>query len=376
MTSACTEPEVRRAGRQDNDAILEFMRQQSMQAGLSVRFERSPDYFALLEAHSPDHLTWLAFDRGEIVAIASVVVREAYIDRSVRKVAYLADLRQLPRRGIAGLWRRFALLVLAEVRRQYGAEFAFFSILRDNKLARASILDSKIGSELGVRHLRAYSTVSIVGRLPWGGSRRRNLTVSRAQVADSEALRSFIDDSCRQLQFAPVFDDGTWRRRTEGWPDFGIGDFLIARDAGGEISGCLAPWDASRINRIVIDTLPARAELLRRAANAMTLVTRRPRIGTGPDSQLPDLQLTHLHVKQRDPDVLAALLAVAHREAMRTRRYATLSFCIYDDDPLWRALTNTINNSVPMDLYWMPLASEVVPLANDDLWPGFESCLV
>jgi hypothetical protein len=352
------------------------MREQSMQAGLSLRFERAPDYFALHEAHSPDHVTWLVSRRDSIVSIASVVIRPAYVDGHRRTVAYLADLRQARGRAAAGTWRTVANAALAEIRREFGATLAYCSILRDNRLARASILGSPFGKGLGFRHLRGYRTVSIVGKLPSARRRKRGIEIRRATSSDSEALREFIDAQCRELQFSPVFDRPTWVRRTEGWPGFGIGSFFIATDARRRIVGCLAPWDSSQINRIVIDALPCRAELLRWAVNAASFVTRRPWISVGPSSHLPDVSLTHLHVENRDADVFADLLTVIFRELMRTRRYATLSFCLYDGDPLWRAVRNTLRMAVPMDLYWLALDQSAEPPGNSSLWPGFESYLV
>jgi hypothetical protein len=352
------------------------MREQSMQAGLAFRFERSPDYFALHEAHSPNHLTWIVTRRGSIVSIASAVVRPAYVDRSIRTVAYLADLRQARGRALAGIWRAVTSAVLAEIRREFGATHAYCSILRDNRLARASILESKIGEGLGFTHLRGYRAVSIVGTLPRLRRRKRSVEIRRATSSDSEALREFVDVQSRDLQFAPVFDRETWARRTLAWPDFGIGSFLVATDARRRIVGCLAPWDSSRINRIVIDTLPVRAELLRWSVNAASFVTRRPWISVGPSSRLPDVSLTHLRVENRDPDVFADLLTVAFKELLGTRRYATVSLCLYDNDPLWRALRHTVRVAVPMDLYYLALDQSTEPIRDCSLWPGFESYLV
>jgi len=366
----------RRAGPDDNAAILDFMREQHMQAGLSLRFDRSPSYFALLEAHSPDHRTWIATVAGRIVAVASVVVRPAYLDRSVQTVAYFADLRQAAGRKLAGLWRSLAQRVVSEVRSELGATLAFCSILRDNRLARASILESPLGSRLGLRHFFGYRTVSIVGRLPRFRGRRGEVQVRPATQGDDESLRQFVDSESRELQFAPVFDRRTWQRRIETWPDFGIDNFLMATDARGGIVGCLALWDSSSVNRIVVGALPWRAEVLRRAVNATAILTRRPRIPVGPESHLPDLCLTHLRIANRDPVVFAALLDAALRAMRRMRRHATLSLCLYDGDPLWQSLRHTIHSSVAMDLYWMPLDGAVAPPSNSALWPGFENYLV
>lgn len=356
--------------------MLEFMREQGMQAGLSIRFERDPDYFALHQAHSPDNLTWIVTSRGRIVSIASAVIRQAYVDRAVRRVAYLADLRQAQGRGLAGLWRVVAEAVFDEIGSRFGPTLAYCSILRGNRLARSSILDERIGRKLGLKHLRGYRTVSVVGTLPWPPRRKQSVGIRWATPDDSEALRKFVDAQSHNLQLSPVFDARTWQRRINGWPDFGIGSFLIATDPRGRIVGCLAPWDSSKINRIVIDALPMPAELLRRAVNATSFVSRRPKIPLGPGTYLPDMALSHIRIENRDPEVFSQLLAVAYEEMARTRRYATLSFCLYDGDPLWGALRHTIHNSVPMDLYCMSLDSSIEPPQDNTLWPGFESYLV
>jgi hypothetical protein len=367
---------LRRAGPGDNDAILGFMREQSMQAGLALRFERRPDYFALLAAHNPVHRTWVATVDTRIVAIASVVVRPAWVDRSIRTVAYLADLRQAAGRGSAGLWRRLAGTVLEEIRAEFGAQQLFFSILRDNRLARASILHSPLGKALHFRHLRGYCTVTLVGRIPWLHGARSGVRVRHASAADSESLRQFIDTCSRDQQLAPVFDPATWQHRLRNWPDFDIGRFLVAINAEDRITGCLAPWDSSSINRIVIESLPPGAELLRRAVNAVSRITRRPRIGIGATSHLPVAWLTHPCIPDRDPAVLAALLQVAWREMLHTRRHAALSLCLYDGDPLWRALRGMVRSAVPMDLYCVSLDPAAQGPQDTSLWPGFEGYLV
>lgn len=366
----------RRAGPDDNDAILAFMREESMQAGMSFRFERAPDFFALHNAHSPDNATWIVTREDSIVSITSVIIRPAYIDGSVGTVAYVADLRQSSGRGVSGLWRKVAFAVLDEIRRNYSPALAYFSILRDNRIALSSILESRFGKRLGLGRLRSYRTVSVVGMLPWRRWGRRRFDIRRASSSDSENLREFMDAQSRDLQLSPVFDWQTWRRRTTDWPGFGVENFLIARDSHGHIVGCVAPWDSSAINKIVIDALPKRVEYLRKGLNAASVITQRPQISIGESTHLPDMSLTHIRVKDRDPGILAELLTVAFREMIRTRRHATLTFCLYDEDPLWRALRNMIYTTVPMDLYYMSLDDSAKLTLNKALWPGFESYMV
>ena len=352
------------------------MREEGIEAGVSFRFERAPNFFALPAAHSPQHSTWLVTRGDRIVSIASIVVRPAYVDKKVTAVAYVGDLRQRRDRRAASIWRAAAPAVLESIRREFAPVLVYFSLLRDNRLARSSVLGSALGRRLGMQHLCGYSTVSVVGMLPWRNRRRRRFEIRRACRDDSEALRAFVDARSRDLQLAPVFDRETWQRRLTGWPDFGIDNFLLAVDRQGAVVGCAAPWDCSAINRIVIDSLPRGAEMLRRVLNAASVLTRRPRIETGPSSHLPDLKLTHVCIEDRDPEIFAALLTAAFRNLMDTRRYATLTFSLYDNDPLRAALKGLVLTTVPMDLFVAPIGADVRSLPDDASWPGFESYLV
>lgn len=371
-----------RASAADNQAILEFMSGQSMEADMSLRFDRSPDYFALHDAHSDDHETWLLCEGEEIVGIASFVQRPAWVDGRIEPVIYMADLRFARRRAAAGLWRSLMRDILRELHARTGARLAWCSILRGNKSGRHAVLRSARPDSTPFEHLCGYSTVSVVARKPWAVNRQNGLTVRRARSEDDSRLRSFVDAQSSQTQFGPVFDESFWVRRLEEWPDFGLDSFYLALDESGNLAGCLAPWDSSAINRIVIEQLPPSANLVRHICNALSPLTRRPRVRTGPEASLPDIVLTHLFVRDRSADVLAALLYAAQRDVFATRRYATLSLCLYDDDPLWKALDDYWYVAVPMDLYWVDVGelagagSSRSALSDRDRYAGFESYLV
>ena len=93
---------------------------------------------------------------------------------------------------------------------------------------------------------------------------------------------------------------------------------------------------------------------------------------------MPDVALTHIRIADRDPRVFAALIDAAYTQQIKARRCATLSLCLYDDDPLWAGLRHTIHSTIPMDVYWAPLTAgtDGASIERNDLWPGFEPYLV
>jgi len=371
-----------RATPSDNAAILEFMRGQAMRAGLSMRFDRSPDYFALHEAHSEDHETWLLVTRDRIIGIGSIVSRNAWVDGAIEPVIYLADLRLAPGRATAGVWRPLLRDVLRDARARTGAKLAYCSIIRDNKSARQAMLRDDRVDSTPFRRLRGYASVAIIARKPCRGPNAA-YAVRHATAGDANRLQDFIAEQSRSTQFGVVFDTPAWSRRLVGWPDFGIENFLIAQDEREQIVGCVAPWNYHSINRIVIERLPPAIDAVRMLCNMMAPLTRRPLIRVGARSSLPDAALTHLFIRNRNPSILSALLHRAVRQLFSTRRYATISLIMYDDDPLAPALRDFWCVSVPMDLYWVDVDRIEHPTATPReldsgiyAWPGFESYLV
>ena len=369
--------EFRRASHPDNAAIVEFLASHAMEAGLALRFDRSPDFFALHAAQSNRYETLLLLERQRIVGMGSLVFRPGYIDGAPEQIAYLAELRVSGGRKIAGLWRRLLSERIASSGGEPQARYGYCCIIRDNRLARASVLRSRADDVLRFEHLRGYSNVSLLARKPWVRRHDKTVSIRRAGPSDSQRLRRFIDSDSASRPFGVVFDEATWQHRLEHWPGFGIENFYLAFDAANRLLGCLAPWDSSAINRIVIDRMPTALNAIRVAYNALAALRGRARIAVGAGSHLPDIALTHVHVDNRDPNVLQALLDTAYRDIAKTGRHATLSLCVYDADPLAPALAGYWHQAIPMDLYWLKLDPAAGPLpVPADRMPGFESYLV
>ena len=365
---------IRPATAVDNERLLAFQTRHAMRGALPLRFDRSPDYFALHRCHSGDYRTWLAEDSaGRVKGMASMVVRDGYLAGERRRIAYLGDLRIAPDRELARTWVDYVGDRLADLARHDAVQHAYCCVIRDNRLATQSLFGTGKRARLGFRHWRGYSNVSIYARRI-AARRSGSVRITNASNADADALRAFLDQESRSQPFGCVFTADEFARRLSTWPDFGIERFLVARTAQGRIVGCVAPWDAGRIKRILLERLPRSLGVLRHGFNAIAPLLGRPPIA-GLGQPLQDVYLTHLHVSGRDPDIARALLdAVWQRERSR---YALLQLCLYDRDPLWPALHGYRYTALPMDLYTLstPGACAFDP-GGPDAIPGFEIYLV
>ena len=368
--------DLRRATRADNPALLAFVAHHAMEAGVALRFDRGPDFFALLDAHSDEHETWVLVEDGRILGMGTLVPRPGYIRGCAETVVYLGELRVSLRREIAGLWRALLGKRLAELGERLGVRYAYCCVMRANHRARAAVLRERARDDLKFAHLRGYSSVALLARKPGRRRSRGRVAVRRATVADSENVRALLDADARERDFGVVFDAPTWARRLSLWPSFGIDSFYLAVDEEGALRGCVAPWESSALNRLVIERLPAAARWTRSAYNALAPLTGKPRIPVDSDSHLPDVWLTHIAVVRHDPEVFAVLLDAAYADLAATRRYATVSLCAFDADPLAHALDRYWRYAVPMDVYSLQVDALAPPLARSTAPPGFEIYLV
>lgn len=368
---------IRQASAVDNLKLLDFQAQRAMQGGLPMRFDRGPDYFALHHCHAADHRTWMAEgEGGELKGIASLVVREGYLQERIQPVAYLGDLRLVPDRRLSKSWMAEVKVRLEALADETGVQHAYCCVIRSNRLAAHSLLGGRRANPLMLSHWRGYSNVAVYGQRGWGSAPRtvENVRIVQAQPHHADALRAFLDRESAGQPFGSVFSEAQFSRRLETWPDFGIESFLLAVDAQDNLLGCVAPWDAGRIKRVVLEQLPLSHQALRLAFNACAPALGRPAIAA-PGEALQDIYLTHLQVRERNPQIFAALLDVAW--ARLRGRYALMQLCLYDNDPLWTAMNRYRSVSVPMDLYTAPCVSSAPALALDaGRIPGFEIYLV
>lgn len=382
---------IRRATRDDNPTILAFQSQHAMQTDIGMQFDRAPDFFALLDAHSPYHETLLVVEGESVRGIGTVVLRPAYVDGRVVSAAYLGDLFIPHHRVVSRVWAVAFKRLLKTLQAEAGVEFIYGCVIRSNHLARSSLVASRRADRAAFARWRGYSNVSILARKPWTRP-ALCIAVRRAGPADSERLRVFLDEQSKETTGGVVFDAATWQRRLASWPQFGVDRFYLAEDGSGRILGCLAPWDLAALKRIVLlDTGPS-FRAIKRIFNVVAPLIGKPPIGTGQGSTLPNIYLSHIAIRDRRADVFRALLDCAYRDLAATRRYATVSLCLYDGDPLWEALRGYWYVEVPMDLYVVsadggsPDAASPgpspgpppgnSPTAGDRTYPGFEIYLV
>lgn len=366
---------VRPATSADNAARCELFSRITMDADVVLSVDRRPDFDAAYRLQGGEWTCWVGEADGELHGLGTILVRDGYVDGQPAKVGYLGDLRIAPGLQGRGLLGRFYGPVLEEAASRTGADVFLTTVIASNAKAIAALTGAKAAGR-GIPPytlLRRFAIRTIWGALPAPARRRAACRVRPATAADIPDVAALLDGDGRSRPYGYALPEAELRRRLETWPGLSISDFLLAVDAGGEILGCLATWDAHGVKRTIVAEYRGRMRAVRSGYNAAAALLRLPRLPAA-GGELPYVYVTHQAVPSGDPAVMAALLRAAYTDVRRNRR-ALLSVCVWEDDPLAAAYAGFVKTDLPAHLYAVTLPGAPLPAACPAAPPGFEMAL-
>lgn len=352
-----------------------------MNAELSLSIVRAPTVDAMYALHASAWESWVAASAdGDIEGMASVLVRDGYVDGplgTVGKIGYLGDLRLSPRaEGLLLLDRAYGP-ILREIRERHGCEYYLTAILASNDRARRALT---VQTERAVRRgrprytlLREFDIRSLHLLLP----RRREgseVAVRRGAEGDFPVIAELLDADARRRPFGYPMPESELRRRLATWPGLSVSSFHLA-ELGGRVVGAVAPWDASPVKETIVAGYGGAMARVRFAHDVGARLLSRPLLPR-PGEPFRYQYLTHLAVPSNDPRVLRALLASSYASARR-ERFHFLSACAPVGDPLNAAYRGYLTTDLRAQLYLVTLPDTSIPDALFSApMPGFEMALV
>lgn len=324
----------------DNAAILAFLPSVAMDTdALQLRYQRDPDFFALLRAQGLPFVVFLFHnDDGSIGGMSVITSRDCLLQGRRTTICYAGDLRISPKisRRARLQWRKIYRDIAAGYRffaELNYPEYMFTVIMDGNKDAIRAFL--KPTANPVYRQLVDFQSVNILAQLWQAGCRRRyrasekqnGYRFSWASDADLPNIQIFLEQENKGKKLGHNFsasgNDELLRRFTQ-WPDFSIASFLLLKDKTGEIIATMAPWSNGNARRIVVEKAPLPLRLLGRC---LPLFGRR---AIKENHELKILYLTCLEInKAKDvteqQHILALMLDFLAVDR-RCRQYNLLSF--------------------------------------------------
>jgi hypothetical protein len=218
----------------DDAELRELLRATPTPGGVSLCFEREPNYFAGENIGGARDTTILARRDGRVVCMGRCSRRTVYVGGHRREVGYLGELRLAPAtpRGLAVLQGGYAFFARLEAR--HPADFYFTSVACANRRARRVL-------ESGRMKLPEYQSLAGLVTFAWPVN-RDNRRMSPDEVADRSELIEFLDTQARRYALAtPWVWGGMDALRAYA---LGLGDFCVVR-RGRRIVAAGCVWDQS-----------------------------------------------------------------------------------------------------------------------------------
>ena len=308
---------IRQAERSDNEGLLALTSLSPMKGRISIRIDRQPDFFRLLDMRGPSEVL-VAEDRGSIVGCISAARVTVRVDGDPEPVYYLGDLRTHPEIRGAGLGVRLARAMHRRLLAA-GADLVVWTAADGNR----DVLPFFDGRG-GLPKPLPLGTFVVRQMIP----SHRPLEDSSYEILEEEEtaeLRCLYDEAYHAHQFGPCFS---------GVPPAGV-QHWVAR-SGSEMMAAVSLADVGAAKQNVLIRLPLPLALVFAGVRFL-----RPVI------PLPDLPRANSPVRLLYVKLLACrrgnlralgLLIRKCRNIAYDERYHFLAVGLHTSDPLSRVI--------------------------------------
>jgi hypothetical protein len=338
----------------DDGAIRRLLREHALPGAISLSLEREPNAAIAAAIEGDVHQTLVARDQrtGDVAAIATRSVRDAFVNGAPSRVGYLGQLRLDRRYGRHRALLEDGFAFCRALHQRGDARLYLTSIVADNDAARRLLLTRQWTAGPRFAELDALVTLILpLAREPRGAS-VDGVRIDRATRFDVGDIAACLSRNLRRYQFAPCWtaDDLLSATRTRG---LSVDDFFVAR-RNGRIVGCLGCWDQRAFKQIVVRSYsPALARLrpLVNFAAPWVGIPALPAVGR-------PLALAYLSHAAADYDrgvVMGALVTAACRHARAAGLdYAAIAFASRHPllEPIARRFRHRAYRSVIAVAYW------------------------
>jgi hypothetical protein len=313
---------IREAQHDDGPELIALMRSTPMTGAISLRIERSPDFFRLQNLRGQG--TVLVATRGhQIVGCVSVTFRFVAVGDAPTALAYVSDLRVHPT-----FWNTRAALKLilasADCVAAHGGDLSFCIVTDGNRRAFSALLHGKAGTPR-FESLGRFLVHQLLP-LPFP-ARDRGYEIDDAGADDLPGVCRFLADFNRPYQFAPLRLEEELRRQRDGGGGSPMRIWVARKD--GRIVATLSSFDTRQAKQHIVEGMSAPLRVGLGALRVLLPLFSFPRLG----EPVRILYLRHFAFAPGHGRALRALLQHARHDAFR-KGYTFLTAGIHERDPL------------------------------------------
>jgi hypothetical protein len=314
--------------RSEGAALLAVNRACPIEADVTFRFDREPDFFAWPSRVFESFEYVGIYCADELVGYCLAGFRHGWVGRAWGRWGYAGDVRLLP----AFRGRHLALPAMAALWRRTPEDIGigFLIVKRGNvaggRLAGALALPGLTVAHAGILEVCNLPVLPILGRL--FRSRSRPIRLS-----DVSALTALLRRDLADRLFAPRLTEA----EVATWCDGSGPTQALVIERASSLRGAIVWQDLDCVRRTTIVDYPPSRRLLRAAWTAAARIDRRICPLPGPGESVRAITVSHLVAEEDDPITIRALLA-ATIKAHEARGLHFLHACAMRGEPLLRAL--------------------------------------
>ncbi len=366
---------VREARPSDNAGLVALAASCAMVGDLSLRIDRSPDFFSLNRLEGDRWTVAVAERAGEVVGCVAFSERRVFVNGLATRTAYVGDLKVHPDHRDTAIADALSLWAERQCASLPPRAPAVITVLAGNRAMERRLSGPREVPRFNrIGTIRTHSIPVLWNR--WRLSQLGNGSIGTAPAtwADAALMGEIWNRVARRRQLAPAMTANSLAGWIQAAPGLDISNYRLARSRNGELLGFMAIWDQRSFKQLTVVGYSARMSAARAAFNFIA-----PIVGAEPlpppGSPLRCATAFHLCVPGDRPDVLRALVVDAHN-ALRHTGCSFLNIGLDVTDPLAGAMRGLFAQPTDVNAYVLALRSGIAPEVLDGRPLHYEIALV
>lgn len=338
----------RLATAEDDAALRSAFAATPMEGGMRLAFERDPSFLDALRVQGDVAQVIICEDTstGEIIAIGTRCLADAFVNGAPQRVGYLSDLRILPK------WRKGTVLArgwkfLRSLDEDGLVDLYHTAIFAENADAKSALTRARAGVPQ-YHPLGGFITAGIHPSRSMPPESPR-LRITRGTASDLPRVLEFLNAHNATRQFAPAHrladfaPGGRWR-------DFRAGDFFLVHN-GSKLRAVAGVWDQSAFKQTRVLGYTGRWRWLYHLSQFTHRFLPVPRLPS-PGEHFRFGYGCFVACPSQDPEVFRLLVHAMRHEASK-RGWMHLLLSLHQSDPLFPVLEGIPHTPFRGEFFWL-----------------------
>ena len=349
-----------RATQADDEELRLFFNNRLLSGYYDYKLIRPHSFFDQYRLTTDDFVTYFLRDQGgNIQAITSILFKKAYINHQGQTIGYVTDLELFSNPRERSHETEEILSTIMKVREERDCQYFFSDLDYSKNRAYDKLWRRQVQNRWIPRYhlFGKFFLVVIYGRKFFAHKPLSGIKIEYAQKKDIEPICSYLQEKSVRRPLRYSMEPEELIRRCQKWPGFSLHHFFVARNVYGDIIGCMAPWDNSRVQQIVPTRYHGKSFQVYSTSKTLSLFS----MARSLPSEGESLKVKYItHAAYDNPDIFYSLLIRAYEDC---KNREVLIYPNYEGDYMTRPPRSFISFKIPHGFYCL-LDKDTKPVSH------------